>query len=193
VAAGKIRLDGAALDQYDPDVLGAYVGYLPQRVVLFEGTIADNIARLAPHPDPAEVVRAAKQAAAHEMILKLPDGYDTRVAPGGGRLSGGQIQRIGLARALYGEPAVVVLDEPNSNLDNEGSLALNAAIRALKERGAAVLIMAHRPAAIAECDLLLMIEGGARRAFGPKEEVLREVTQNHRQIQAAPVPSGGVT
>lgn len=192
VAAGKIRLDGAALDQYDPDVLGRYVGYLPQRVALFDGTIKDNIARLSANPDDAEVVRAAQAAAAHEMILKLPDGYDTRVAANGGRLSGGQIQRIGLARALYGDPVIVVLDEPNSNLDNDGSLALNAAIRALKEKGAAVLIMAHRPAAIQECDLLLMIENGARRAFGPKEEVLRDMVQNHRQI-AATGPTGSVT
>ncbi|TNC71831.1 type I secretion system permease/ATPase [Rubellimicrobium roseum] len=192
VAAGKIRLDGAALDQYDPDVLGRYVGYLPQRVTLFDGTIKDNIARLSPNPDDAEVVRAAKMAAAHEMILKLPDGYDTRVTANGGRLSGGQIQRIGLARALYGDPVVVVLDEPNSNLDNDGSVALNLAIKNLKEKGAAVLIMAHRPAAIQECDMLLMIEGGARRAFGPKEEVLREMVANHRQI-ATQGQTGGVT
>ncbi|NAZ37672.1 type I secretion system permease/ATPase [Rubellimicrobium sp. CFH 75288] len=190
-AAGKIRLDGAALDQYDPDVLGRYIGYLPQRVTLFDGTIKENIARLSPEPDDAAVVRAAQQAAAHEMILRLPEGYDTRVSAAGGRLSGGQIQRIGLARALYGDPVVVVLDEPNSNLDNDGSVALNAAIRALKARGAAVLIMAHRPAAIAECDLLLLLENGARRAFGPKEDVLRETVANHRQI--APTPAGGVT
>ncbi|EYD78369.1 Type I secretion system ATPase [Rubellimicrobium mesophilum DSM 19309] len=192
VAAGKVRLDGAALDQYDPDVLGRYIGYLPQRVALFDGTIKDNIARLSPNPDDAEVVRAAKAAAAHEMILKLPDGYDTRVTANGGRLSGGQIQRIGLARALYGDPVVVVLDEPNSNLDNDGSLALNAAIKSLKEKGSAVLIMAHRPAAIQECDMLLVIESGTRRAFGPKEEVLREMVTNHRQI-AAQGPVGGVT
>jgi ATP-binding cassette subfamily C protein len=191
-AAGKIRLDGAALDQYDPDVLGKHVGYLPQRVALFDGTIKDNIARLSPEPDDAAVVRAAQAAAAHEMILKLPDGYDTRVSGNGGRLSGGQIQRIGLARALYGDPVIVVLDEPNSNLDNDGSIALNDAIKVLKARGAAVLIMAHRPAAIQECDLLLMIEGGARRAFGPKEEVLRDMVANHKQI-ALPGQSGGVT
>ncbi len=192
VAGGKIRLDGAALDQYDPDVLGRYVGYLPQRVALFDGTIKENIARLSPTPDDAEVVRAAQAAAAHDMILRLPDGYDTRVTANGGRLSGGQIQRIGLARALYGDPVVVVLDEPNSNLDNDGSLALNAAIKSLKERGAAILIMAHRPAAIQECDMLLMIENGTRRAFGPKEEILREMVANHRQI-AAQGPAGGVT
>jgi len=172
--------------------MGRYIGYLPQRVALFDGTIKENIARLSPNPDDAEVVRAAQAAAAHEMILKLPDGYDTRVTGNGGRLSGGQIQRIGLARALYGDPVIVVLDEPNSNLDNDGSLALNAAIRTLKEKGAAVLIMAHRPAAIQECEMLLVIEGGARRAFGPKEEVLREMVTNHRQI-AAQGPVGGVT
>ncbi len=193
VAAGKIRLDGAALDQYDPDVLGKYVGYLPQRVTLFDGTIKDNIARLSPNPDDAEVVRAAQAAAAHDMILRLPDGYDTRVSANGGRLSGGQIQRIGLARALYGDPVVVVLDEPNSNLDNDGSIALNEAIKQLKARGAAILIMAHRPAAIQECDLLLMIENGTRRAFGPKDEVLREMVTNHRQIAAPNAPAGGVT
>jgi ATP-binding cassette subfamily C protein len=193
VAAGKVRLDGAALDQYDPDVLGKYVGYLPQRVALFDGTIKENIARLSGEPDDAAVVRAAQAAAAHDMILKLPDGYDTRVTANGGRLSGGQIQRIGLARALYGDPVVVVLDEPNSNLDNDGSQALNAAIRSLKEKGAAILIMAHRPAAIQECDMLLMIEAGARRAFGPKEEVLREMVANHRQISGPNVPAGGVS
>lgn len=190
-AAGKIRLDGAALDQYDPDTLGRHIGYLPQRVTLFEGTIKENIARLSPVPDDVAVVRAAQAAAAHEMILRLPEGYDTRVDSSGGRLSGGQIQRIGLARALYGDPVLVVLDEPNSNLDNDGSMAVNAAIRGLKERGAAVLIMAHRPAAIAECDLLLMLENGTRRAFGPKEDVLREIVQNHRQIIQAG-PAGGV-
>ncbi|MEO1640792.1 MAG: type I secretion system permease/ATPase [Pseudomonadota bacterium] len=192
-AGGKVRLDGAALDQYDPDVLGQHVGYLPQRVQLFDGTIKENIARMAMMPDDAAVVAAAKTADAHEMILKLPDGYDTRVSATSGRLSGGQIQRIGLARALYGNPVIVVLDEPNSNLDNEGSQALNAAIRQLKVDGKIVFIMAHRPSAIQECDLLLVIENGARRAFGPKDEVLAEVLQNSSEIQRSSGKAGGVS
>lgn len=192
-AAGRVRLDGAALDQYDPDVLGAYIGYLPQRVSLFDGTIADNIARLSATPDPAKIVRAAERAGAHQMIKALPDGYDTHVTASGGRLSGGQMQRIGLARALYDDPVLVVLDEPNSNLDNEGNQALNLAIRSLKADGAAVLIMAHRPAAIAECDLILMIENGVRRAFGPKDDVLKEMVKNHQQIQQSGSQGGGVS
>ena len=191
-AGGKVRLDGATLDQYDPDVLGSYIGYLPQRVTLFDGTIAENIARLSPEPDAAKVVEAAKKAAAHDMILKLPEGYDTRVATVGGRLSGGQIQRIGLARALYGDPVILILDEPNSNLDNDGSMALNLAIRAMKEAGRAILIMAHRPAAIQECDLLMVMEDGTRKAFGPRDQVLRDMVKNHTEIVRATGP-GGVT
>jgi ATP-binding cassette, subfamily C, bacterial len=191
-AGGKVRLDGATLDQYDPDVLGSYIGYLPQRVSLFDGTIAENIARLSPEPDAAKVVEAAKKAAAHDMILKLPEGYDTRVASVGGRLSGGQIQRIGLARALYGDPVILILDEPNSNLDNDGSMALNLAIRAMKEAGRAILIMAHRPAAIQECDLLMVMEDGTRKAFGPRDQVLRDMVKNHTEIVRSTGP-GGVT
>jgi ATP-binding cassette, subfamily C, bacterial len=191
-AGGKVRLDGATLDQYDQDTLGSYIGYLPQRVTLFDGTIAENIARLSANPDPAKVVEAAQKAAAHDMIVKLPDGYDTRVATLGGRLSGGQVQRIGLARALYGDPVLLVLDEPNSNLDNEGSMALNIAIRAMKDAGRAILIMAHRPAAIQECDLLLVLEDGTRRAFGPRDTVLRDMVKNHTEIVRSSGP-GGVT
>lgn len=189
-AGGKIRLDGATLDQYDPDVLGSYIGYLPQRVALFDGTIAENIARLNEGADPAKIVEAAQRAAAHDMILKLPEGYDTRVSTIGGRLSGGQIQRIGLARALFGNPVLLVLDEPNSNLDNDGSQALNQAIRAMKAAGNAVLIMAHRPAAIQECDTLLVLEDGARRAFGPRDQVLREIIKNHNEITRSAGPGG---
>ncbi|WIV50973.1 type I secretion system permease/ATPase [Marivivens sp. LCG002] len=180
---GTIRLDRATLDQYDPEVLGQYVGYLPQRIQLFDGSITENIARMSETPDTGKVVAAAQMAAAHDMILKLPNGYDTQINATGGSLSGGQIQRIGLARALYNDPVIVILDEPNSNLDNEGSMALNAAIRSLKASGKAVIIMAHRPAAIQECDLLLVIEDGLRRGFGPRDDVLKQMVQNHQTIQ----------
>lgn len=189
-AAGSIRLDGATLDQYDPDTLGSYFGYLPQRVTLFDGSIAENIARLKSGAADSQIVEAAQRAAAHEMIVKLPDGYDTKISQIGGRLSGGQIQRIGLARALFGNPEVLVLDEPNSNLDNDGSIALNLAIRATKAAGGAVLIMAHRPAAIQECELLLVLEDWLRRAFGPRDTVLREMVRNHTQIATATASSG---
>lgn len=192
-AGGSIRLDSAALHQYDPAVLGQHIGYLPQRVQLFDGTIAENIARLAEAPDDAKVVAAAKAAAAHEMILEFPKGYDTPIVTGQARLSGGQMQRIGLARALYGDPVIVVLDEPNSNLDNVGSQALNTAIRNLKKDGRSVLIMAHRPAAIQECDTLMVLDNGMRVAFGPKDEVLKGMVKNFKQIQAAPTAAGGVT
>ncbi|KIC16613.1 type I secretion system permease/ATPase [Leisingera sp. ANG-DT] len=190
-AAGSVRLDGASLDQYAPDVLGGHIGYLPQRVQVFDGTIAQNIARLNQQPDAEKVVEAARKAAAHEMILKLPDGYDTRVNATGGRLSGGQMQRVGLARALFDDPVIVILDEPNSNLDNEGSMALNQAIKQIKAEGRSVLIMAHRPAAIQECDTLLVIDKGTQTAFGPKDKVLQEMVANHQNIRQA-TGAGGV-
>ncbi len=171
-AAGAIRLDGAALDQYDPDTLGGLIGYLPQRVTLFDGTVAENIARLSPQPDPTAVVRAAVSAGAHRMILGLPQGYDTPLSQAGAPLSGGQIQRLGLARALYGQPVLLILDEPVSHLDAEGAGALNLAIRAVKSRAGAVVIIAHRPAAIAECELLLRMDAGRQTAFGTRDEVL---------------------
>ncbi|MCT8159111.1 type I secretion system permease/ATPase [Pseudoruegeria sp. SHC-113] len=183
LAGGTIRLDSAALDQYDPDTLGRLIGYLPQKVQLFDGTIAENISRLTPNAKDEDIVSAAQKADAHSMILRLPDGYETQVTANGGRLSGGQVQRIGLARALFGNPVLLVLDEPNSNLDNEGSLALNAAIRAIKADGGAALIMAHRPAAIMECDTLLVLEGGIPKLFGPKDEVLQRTVANAQQIQ----------
>lgn len=184
-ASGRIRLDGASLDNYDPDVLGQYIGYLPQNVTLFDATIAENIARMSDNPDPEKVVEAAKKAGAHEMILEQPQGYDTPIGNFGGRLSGGQRQRLGLARALYGDPILLVLDEPNSNLDSVGSNALNDAIRSMKQEGKSVIIMAHRPAAIAECDNLLVLENGMRKAFGPRDEVLKEQVKNVAQITDA--------
>jgi ATP-binding cassette subfamily C protein len=188
---GRIRLDGATLDQHDPDRLGSYIGYLPQRVTLFDGTIADNIARLQPGAEASAIVAAARAAAAHEMILRLPQGYDTPVSGLGNQLSGGQIQRIGLARALYGDPLMLILDEPNANLDAEGSQALNTAIRTAKARGAAVLVMAHRPQAIQECDLLLVLHEGAVAAFGPRDTVLREAARSAGDM-ARPVAARGV-
>jgi ATP-binding cassette subfamily C protein len=189
--SGSIRLDGAALDQYSDDDLGRHVGYLPQDVALFDGAVAENIARLSPTIDPEAVVTAAKRAGAHELILRLPQGYDTPIGPSGARLSGGQRQRIALARALYGDPAVVIMDEPNSNLDAQGEQALVLAIKDLRERGKTVVVMAHRPSAIAACDVLLMLENGAPRAFGPKEQVLRETTANYPQVAGG--RPGGVT
>lgn len=191
-AVGKIRLDGASLEQYSPDILGQHIGYLPQTVKLFDGTVAENIARLSVQPDPEKIVLAARMADAHEMILQLPDGYDTVVGGVGAQLSGGQIQRVGLARALYDDPVILILDEPNSNLDSEGSIALNKAIYMMKKKDCSVLIMAHRPSAIQQCDLLLMLDGGQRTAFGPKDEVLAAVTTNHKKIAAAPKQGGVV-
>lgn len=191
-AAGRVKLDGAALDQYDMDALGSYFGYLPQRVTLFDGTVAENIARLRGNADSAAVVEAARRAAAHDMIVKLPKGYDTPVTQAGAQFSGGQIQRIGLARALFGDPVILLLDEPNANLDNDGSAALNAAVRTMKAEGKAVLIMAHRPAAIQECDLLLVLDEGMRKAFGPRDQILREMVKNHTEILKS-AGLGGVT
>jgi len=176
-AAGEIRLDGATLDQYAPDRLGRHVGYLPQSVTLFAGTVAENIARMAPEPDAKAVVDAAVRANAHEMITGLADGYDTVLDGSDGQLSGGQRQRLALARALYGDPVLLILDEPNSALDAEGSEALNATVRDFKARGRAVVIMTHRPQAIAECDRLMVIDGGTLAAVGPRDEVLRKMVK----------------
>ncbi|AKS45757.1 ATP-binding cassette, subfamily C [Octadecabacter temperatus] len=191
-AGGTIRLDGASLDQYEPDVLGTYIGYLPQTVTLLNGTIRDNIARMSTTPDDAAVIKAAKRAAAHEMILELPEGYDTIVDSTGGRLSGGQVQRVGLARAMYGDPVYLVLDEPNSNLDNAGSIAINNAIRLMRQEGRCVFVMAHRPAAIEQCDKLMYIDGGLLKAFGPTEEVKAQILANRAQIDQGKGKGGGV-
>ncbi|WP_442970006.1 type I secretion system permease/ATPase [Roseovarius sp. ZX-A-9] len=183
VAAGEVRFGGATLDQYGPDALGAYIGYLPQNVVLFNGTIAENIARMATMPDDAKVVEAAKRANAHEMILSLPDGYKTVILSEDSQLSGGQKQRIALARAFYGDPVLLVLDEPNSALDHDGSMALNAAVREFKATNRSVVILTHRPSAISECDRLIVIEGGRIKADGPRDEVLKSMVSNVRDIQ----------
>ena len=175
-AHGSLTLDGAALDQWSPDTLGAQIGYLPQDVSLLDATVAENIARLRPASDDAAVIVAAIAAQAHELILSLPSGYDTLVGPSGAALSGGQRQRIGLARALFGNPALVVLDEPNAHLDADGETAVVKVVGRLKSAGKTVVVMAHRPSAIAACDLLLVLVEGRQRAFGPRDEVLRETT-----------------
>jgi ATP-binding cassette subfamily C protein len=194
-AGGKVRLDGAAMDQWDPDVLGRHVGYLPQEVGLLSGSVAANISRLEPDPDPGAIVLAAQRAGAHELLLGLTNGYDTEIGAGGQRLSGGQRQRVALARALYGDPAVLILDEPNANLDAQGEQALVDAIRDAKSRGRTVIIMAHRPSAIAACDFLLMIDKGQQIEFGPRDEVLKKRTRNYPQLvarqQSGAVEGGG--
>ncbi|MDU8943115.1 type I secretion system permease/ATPase [Ovoidimarina sediminis] len=179
---GEIRLNKATLDQYGPEALGRYLGYLPQDVVLFEGTIAENIARMATDPDPESVVKAAQRARVHEIILKLPAGYDTRLVPGDPRLSGGQKQRLALARAIYDDPVFLVLDEPNSALDNDGSEALNAVVTDMKAEGKAVVIMTHRPTAISACDRLLVVDGGKAVAFGPRDEVIKSMMRNAEDV-----------
>ena len=176
---GSVRLDGATYDLWDSDKLGQYIGYLPQKISLLEGTIKQNISRFETEVSDEDVLKAANLAGVHELILGLPGGYDAVV----GRdvfLSGGQVQRIGLARALYKKPPLIVLDEPNSNLDSEGDQALARAIAALRKSGSTVIVMAHRPSAIAAVNKLLMLRGGKQVEFGPKDEVLQKVTKSNQ-------------
>ncbi|MEE1656241.1 type I secretion system permease/ATPase [Microvirga sp. CF3062] len=181
---GKVRFDGAAVEQWLPEDLGHHIGYLPQDVELFAGTVAQNIARFEPEPKAEAIIAAAKAANVHEMILQLPDGYETQVGEAGAALSGGQRQRLALARALYGDPFLVVLDEPNSNLDNEGEQALTAAIMNIRARGGVVVVIAHRPSALAGVDLVLVMGEGRMQSFGPKDEVLSKV------LRPVPAPQG---
>ena len=187
-AKGCVRLDGAALDQWDLDQLGQHVGFISQTVELFDGTISENIARMNVKPDADAVLRAAKAAGAHELILRLPNGYDTPIGEGGEALSGGQRQRIALARALYGDPFLIVLDEPNSNLDNEGEMALRQAIANLKTRGAIVVLIAHRPSVLAVCDHILVLANGEQKDFGTRDEIMQKMT---RPV-AAPAAAGNL-
>ncbi|MBS0564626.1 MAG: ATP-binding cassette domain-containing protein [Proteobacteria bacterium] len=171
-AAGEVRLGSAGLHRLAPAERAAAIGYLPQAAALFDGTIADNIARLRPPPDPAAVVAAARAAGAHEMISGLADGYTTRLHPGHTPLSGGQIQRICLARALFGSPPLLLLDEPDTALDAEGALALSRLLRRHRAAGGATILTAHRQALVRDCDLLLALGDGGVRAFGPRDQVL---------------------
>src|SRR3954464_3716732 len=174
---GKVRLDAAALDQWSPEVLGRHIGYLPQDVELFAGTVAQNISRFDPEAISDSIIKAAREAGVHDMIIKMREGYDTQIGEQGTALSAGQAQRVALARALYGDPFLIVLDEPNSNLDTEGDEALTRAIRAARERGAIVVVVAHRPIGIEAVDQLLVLKDGRVQAFGPKESVLGQVLQ----------------
>ena len=174
---GKVRLDGAALDQWSPDVLGRHIGYLPQDVELLTGTVAQNIARFESEPDHDAVIAAARAVDVHDMIVGLPQGYDTPVGEYGTSLSAGQAQRVALARAVYRDPFLVVLDEPNSHLDSDGDAALTRAILGVRERRGIVIVVAHRPSAFAGVDQILVMKEGRTQAFGPKDEVLSKVLQ----------------
>ena len=174
-ARGRIRLDGAALDQWSPEALGCHIGYLPQDVELFSGTVAENIARFEADAEPEAIIAAARAAGVHDLIVGLPQGYETEIGELGQVLSAGQRQRIALARALYREPFLVVLDEPNSNLDSEGEAALTQAISSVRKRGGIVIVVAHRPSALAAVDLVLVMANGGAVTFGPKDDVLSKV------------------
>lgn len=176
-SSGHVRLDGADIAKWDNLELGPHLGYLPQDVELFEGSVSENIARFG-ESDPQAVIEAAKKAGVHELILQLDKGYDTNIGPGGRVLSGGQRQRIGLARALYGNPSYLVLDEPNSNLDSEGEEALRRALLELKQRGATSIVIAHRPSVLSVVEKLLVLKDGKIEHFGPKEEVIPKVTRS---------------
>jgi PrtD family type I secretion system ABC transporter len=182
-ARGCVRLDGAAIEQWMPEALGRHIGYVPQDVELIEGTIAENIARFAPAPPAAAVIAAAKAAGVHDLVVSLPAGYETQLGEQGTALSAGQQQRIALARALYGDPFLVVLDEPNSNLDAEGEDALTRAILGVRARGGIVIVVAHRPSALAAVDHMLAMTRGTQQAFGPKEEILPRLIR--REASAA--------
>lgn len=182
---GEVRYDGTLLGHYDSEVLGAAIGYLPQEVELFDGTIAENICRFRMPSTSAPILAAAAASGTHQLISNFVDGYDTRIGPRGTALSAGQRQRIGLARAIYGDPFVLVLDEPNSNLDQDGEQALIETLRVAKARGAIVIIVAHRPSAIAATEKLLFMNGGRQLAFGDRDEVLRRVTKQPVPISVA--------
>jgi PrtD family type I secretion system ABC transporter len=176
---GTVRLDGATLEQWDSELLGRHVGYLPQDIELFDGTVAENIARFDPDADMDSIITAARAAAVHDMILRFPDGYNTRLGESGACLSAGQRQRVALARALYGNPFLVVLDEPNSNLDSVGDIGLTQAILSVRARGGIVIVIAHRPSAIEGVDQLLVMNEGRPYAFGPKDRISKKIVRSN--------------
>ena len=188
-ARGKVRIDGAPLDQWEAEDLGRHLGYLPQDVELFAGTVAENISRFDPQATDKAVIAAAQAAGVHDLILSLPAGYSTPIGEGGSSLSAGQRQRIALARALYGDPFVVVLDEPNSNLDTQGEEALTSAILGVRARGGIVVVVAHRPSALSGVDMLLGMADGRVGAFGPKEEVMHKLLHTDPPPYPWPLPA----
>ncbi|WP_180683688.1 type I secretion system permease/ATPase [Tepidicella baoligensis] len=185
--SGTVRLDGADVSQWNKEELGPWLGYLPQDVELFEGTVAENIARFGT-PDAARTVAAAQRAGVHDMILRLPQGYDTPIGEGGMALSGGQRQRIGLARAMYGDPALVVLDEPNANLDEAGDAALIGALRVMKEEKRTVFVITHRMNLLAEADAILVLANGTIQAYGPRDAVMKTLRPLHKPAMATASP-----
>lgn len=187
---GIVRLDGADIHRWNRDQLGPYIGYLPQDIELFSGSIAENIARFS-EADPQKVVAAAQQAGVHEMILCLPQGYDTQLGEDGSGLSGGQKQRVALARAMYGTPSLVVLDEPNSNLDTVGEAALASAIAAFKAQGTTVVLVTHRSSVLAQADKLLVLNDGRLQAFGPSQDVLKALSGQQEQQREKPAQAPG--
>lgn len=174
IASGTVRLDGADIDQFDRDMLGPHLGYLPQDIELFDGSIAENICRFS-DPDSDSIIEASKTACIHDMILRLPEGYETQITSTSGALSAGQRQRVGLARALYGKPRLIILDEPNSNLDEQGERELLVALRQMKEAGSAVIVISHRTSILALADKLLLMAEGSVAKFGPRDEVLSAI------------------
>jgi ATP-binding cassette subfamily C protein len=185
LSRGAVRLDGAALSSWSLEELGKHIGYLPQDVQLFDGSITENISRFEEQPDSQRVIAASRAADVHEMVLRLPNGYETRIGSQGSVLSAGQRQRIALARALYGDPFLVVLDEPNSNLDSDGEMALVKAIEGVRARGGVVVVIAHRPSLLSSADLVAVIGNGQLTAIGPRDEILRKVLRHPASAPAA--------
>lgn len=179
---GVVRLDGADIANWDKNLLGPHVGYLPQDIELFEGSISENIARFS-DVKPDEVIKAARVAGVHEMILLLPEGYDTVIGSEGVNLSGGQRQRIGLARAIYGAPRLIILDEPNSNLDDTGEQALAQAIMHMKMSGSTIFVITHRTTILSQLDRLMVMAGGTISMYGPREQVMAELNAQHLSAQ----------